>query len=35
MSEFSGMKLIQRGNRLSLFPVDKNHFDLICKIGQA
>ena len=35
MSEFSGMRLIQRGNRLSLFPVEKEHFDLICKLGVA
>jgi len=35
MSEFSGMRLLQRGNRLSLFPVDKAHFDLICKIARA
>jgi len=35
MSEFSGMKLIQRGNRFSLFPLKKAHFDLICNLGQA
>lgn len=34
MSEFSGMRLIQRGNRLSLFPVEPEHFDLICKLSQ-
>jgi len=34
MSEFSGMRLIQRGNRLSLFPVEPEHFDLLCKLGQ-
>ncbi len=35
MSEFSGMRLIQRGNRLSLFPVDKAHFGLICNLGNV
>lgn len=34
MTEFSGMRLLQRGNRLSLFPVDKKHFDLICDLAQ-
>lgn len=34
MSEFSGMKLIQRGNRLSLFPVEKKHFDLVLKLSE-
>ena len=35
MSEFSGIRLTQRGNRLSLFPIEKDHFELICKLGQA
>lgn len=34
MTEFSGMRLLQRGNRLSLFPVDKKHFDLVCDLAQ-
>lgn len=33
MSEFSGMRLLQRGNRLSLFPVEKKHFDLVCNLA--
>ena len=33
MSELSGMRLLQRGNRLSLFPVEKHHFDFICTLG--
>ena len=27
------MKVVQRGQRLSVQPVDKNHFDLVCKMG--
>jgi len=34
MTEFSGMRLLQRGNRLSLFPVDKKHFDLACDLAR-
>jgi len=34
MSEFSGMRLLQRGNRLSLFPVDKEHFELAVKLSE-
>ena len=34
MSEFNGMRLLQRGNRLSLFPVDKAHFDLVLSLSQ-
>jgi predicted RNA-binding protein with PUA-like domain len=33
MTEFLGMRLLQRGNRLSLFPVEKPHFDLIRKLA--
>lgn len=33
MSAFSGMRLLQRGNRLSLFPVEKKHFDLVCNLA--
>lgn len=29
MPEFSNMKLVQRGNRLSLFQIEKRHFELI------
>lgn len=35
MSEFSGIRLAQRGNRLSLFSIDKAHFELLCKLGQS
>ena len=35
MSEFSGMRLLARGNRLSLFPVEKAHFDLVCVLGET
>lgn len=35
MHEFSGMKLLQKGNRLSLFPIEKKHFDLICHISKV
>jgi predicted RNA-binding protein with PUA-like domain len=35
MSEFSGMKLVQRGNRLSIMPLDKEHFELLCQIAHA
>lgn len=34
MTEFSGMRLLQRGNRLSLFPVDKKHFELVLNLAQ-
>ncbi|MFW0871184.1 MAG: EVE domain-containing protein [Patescibacteria group bacterium] len=30
---FADMKLVQKGNRLSVFPVSKAYFDAICKIG--
>lgn len=33
-SAFEGMKLIQKGNRLSVFPVEKKHFDRIVKMGK-
>jgi predicted RNA-binding protein with PUA-like domain len=27
------MKVVQRGQRLSVQPVDKKHFDIVCKMG--
>ena len=30
---FEGMRVLQRGNRLSVMPVEKKHFDKILKIG--
>ena len=33
MPVFSEMKLVQRGNRLSLFPISKDHFELLEKLG--
>ncbi|MBL7045785.1 MAG: EVE domain-containing protein [Parcubacteria group bacterium] len=29
----SDMRLLQRGNRLSLFPISKKHFDTITRLG--
>lgn len=34
MPDFSGMRLLQRGNRLSLFPISKKHFDTIISSGK-
>ncbi len=34
MPELQGMKLLQRGNRLSLFPIDKHHFDIVSTLGR-
>jgi len=31
--ELSDMKLLQKGNRLSVLPIEKKHFDLLCQIG--
>lgn len=31
---FIGMPLIQRGNRLSVFPISRKHFDRVCKLGK-
>jgi predicted RNA-binding protein with PUA-like domain len=31
----SGMELLKRGNRLSIQPVDKKHFDHIAKLARA
>jgi predicted RNA-binding protein with PUA-like domain len=31
---FADMKLVQKGNRLSVFPISKTHFDAICELGQ-
>jgi predicted RNA-binding protein with PUA-like domain len=32
--KFVGMPLIQRGNRLSVFPIKKVHFDRVVKLSQ-
>ncbi len=32
-SELSEMRLLQKGNRLSVFPILKSEYDLICKLG--
>jgi predicted RNA-binding protein with PUA-like domain len=32
--ELSNMKLLQKGNRLSIMPVQQDEFALICKLGQ-
>lgn len=31
--ELSEMKVVQRGQRLSIQPVEKKHFELVCKLG--
>jgi len=31
--QFQGMPLVQRGNRLSVFPIKKTHFDLVVKLS--
>lgn len=31
---FKGMPLLQRGQRLSVLPVEARHFELICELGQ-
>lgn len=31
--KFEGMPLVQKGNRLSVFPIKKTHFDRICKLA--
>jgi predicted RNA-binding protein with PUA-like domain len=33
MSELTDMKLLQKGNRLSILPVNQNEFDAICAVG--
>jgi len=33
ISELADMRLLQKGNRLSLFPISKKHFDVITKLG--
>ncbi|MGK7905910.1 MAG: EVE domain-containing protein [Synechococcus sp.] len=33
--ELSGMKVVQRGVRLSVQPVDADHFRRVCEMGQA
>lgn len=33
LSELSDMRLLARGNRLSLFPISKRHFDTICGLS--
>jgi predicted RNA-binding protein with PUA-like domain len=30
---FSSMPLVKRGNRLSVFPINKVHFDRLCMLG--
>ncbi len=32
--ELKGMLVIQRGSRLSVQPVEKKHFDFVCRIGR-
>ena len=32
--EFATMPLVKKGNRLSVFPVKKTHFDQICKLAK-
>ncbi len=34
-AELADMRLLQRGNRLSLFPIEKAHFELIKHLGRA
>ncbi|MFQ5605222.1 MAG: EVE domain-containing protein [bacterium] len=29
----SGMRVVQQGQRLSIQPVEKEHFDIVCKMG--
>lgn len=31
--KFEGMKVVKKGMRLSVQPVGKEHFDLVCKLG--
>jgi predicted RNA-binding protein with PUA-like domain len=35
ISELSGMRLLHRGNRLSLFPVEKAHFELVLSLAKG
>lgn len=35
MKDLSDMKLLQKGNRLSLFPISKKHFDVLRKLGRG
>lgn len=34
MSSLAGFRLLMRGNRLSVFPVDKKHFETILKLSK-
>lgn len=34
MPELADMRLLQTGNRLSLFPISKKHFETITKLGE-
>ena len=34
-AELEGMMVLQKGSRLSIQPVQKEHFDFIKKVGQA
>ena len=31
--KFAGMPLIRKGNRLSVFPIKKQHFERVCKLA--
>lgn len=31
--KFTGMPLIKKGNRLSVFPIKKQHFERVCKLA--
>jgi len=33
--KLDGMLVLQRGQRLSIMPVDKQHFEAVCKMAQA
>lgn len=35
IAELQDMRLLQKGNRLSLFPISKSHFDLINELGNS
>lgn len=33
--ELSGMPLLQRGQRLSVMPIDETHFRIVCELGRG
>lgn len=33
--DLQDMKLVQKGNRLSVMPVEKKHFELLCQLGST